>query len=825
MPSARHLTAPIPLDRPERHGGPRNEGRGEIVPLRASPGGAGLALRRKVARLTGAAQVTAASSGWARSNRRLTPQQAWQLYTTTPDVRACIDSIVRRLATWDWYLSIVDLDKEDRRRPAVEQAVADATRFLQAPTLDGHTWQAVWTAVLTDLLVHDAGALELALRGRGRLEELAPLDGGYTVPVVRQDGTWVGYAYSPDGISDASTATLLLDEVLYLQLGSNTKSAEGIPLLETLLNEVVAILVASERVVLTLDADEVPPGLLVLGGLAKEAVAAAKLDLEAMRGRDHKARILYGAGAVDAKWLELRHQVKDIQMADLVREVRYTIWRLFGVSRVEMGETDKVPRAAAEVQVEVSGSHLITPILEQVQAALQARVLPYLIPEPLRPFVRFEFDLEVDQSGSERKDHADADALHVKTGTLTRNEVRQRMGYDPIPGGDVATFDEGGVVVPVAVLDRRLAEALAEPEPETEPGEVAPEPEPAPEPEGGEAPAVAEDAGPGEAEGDEDGEPAQAAASRCPCRHHRALDLPSEWPSASTFDGYRTLPLRALAGAVGLYDSRARSLWGEAQRSLLAALATVDPGDALQVARAQAAVTAEVDALHTRWSVETAGLYGEAAALARDAVREYTGAQVLANWRERADAYHQRAMGYLVDPDGLLTDLRARLLGALAATQAQAVALRSADPAADGARDAAAAAADGLAPAEALTAAASRAFTALEARVENWGGALVELASECFRDGLLETSASVEWWCEWVAVGDEQTCPECESEGGAGFRPLASLSFVPGSGMTACGKRCRCVLSVWTRQEVDLWRTNPNAEGAAVPLTGVGEPL
>jgi hypothetical protein len=61
-------------------------------------------------------------------------------------------------------------------------------------------------------------------------------------------------------------------------------------------------------------------------------------------------------------------------------------------------------------------------------------------------------------------------------------------------------------------------------------------------------------------------------------------------------------------------------------------------------------------------------------------------------------------------------------------------------------------------------------------------------------------------------VGDGVTCRVCEQEGSLGFRPLAAFTFNPGSQMTECKKRCRCVVTCWLGSEV--------RNGTAVSLAG-----
>jgi len=60
-----------------------------------------------------------------------------------------------------------------------------------------------------------------------------------------------------------------------------------------------------------------------------------------MRGKDHKLRVLTSpqAGGIDAKWIELRRTSKDLQLLEVVDNMRRMIWRIFGVLPIELGES------------------------------------------------------------------------------------------------------------------------------------------------------------------------------------------------------------------------------------------------------------------------------------------------------------------------------------------------------------------------------------------------------------------------------------------------------------------------------------------------------
>ena len=370
-----------------------------------------------------------------RQNRALLPEQYWSLYKQTPDVRACVDSIVRRVATWDWLIrpNVDPHDTEEYQR--ISEQCERARDFLSVPNRDGETWQELMTAMITDLLVYDAGVLELVYDKNKDLSEIVTWLGSECFPVVDEHGRLLHY--DQDGEDDSAPSQRLeRDQVVYFQLYKNNRSTLGMPLLESLINECVTCILADEHAMLALDADEIPPGLLVLGGVAGPAAERARADLQAMRGKDHRIRVVTSPQphGIEAKWVELRHTPKDLEMRSVVDQLRRIIWRVFGVTPIELGETEGIPRAAAEVQMDVASSHLITPILELLQARVNAQIMPHIVDDPDK--CAFVFDRSAPASAAEKLDDAKRAEVLLRNGVMTINEVRAEFGFLPVDGGD-----------------------------------------------------------------------------------------------------------------------------------------------------------------------------------------------------------------------------------------------------------------------------------------------------------------------------------------------------------------------------------------------------
>lgn len=407
----------------------------------------------------------------------LTPTERWAAYRQVPDIRACIDSVVRVISTYDWAVKpVAGLEPSSRLYDRAMQVCADATRFLKAPTSDGKSWQTTQSMLVRDLLVHDVYAAELPTTRRGALEEIAPLAGSTITPMIDRRGRTAGYAQRAPGI--AGDVEFSPDQLLYFNLFPSTEYPGGTPLIETLLLEISTALHSARHLLRAYSADEVGGGLLVLSGLAKGPAERLTADLK--NRKDNELRHIYGDNPnLDAKWVEFKRSPKDLDMAVLIKEVRRTIWRNFGCKPVTMGETEATPRATAEVQLEAEDSGLIRPILEMLQGQINARVMPLLVGDPaISALVEFAFPFERDLSPEDRKRDADADAVDFDRGVLTVNERRARRGLAAVDGGDVRLLRAGAGYVRLDGVDAGVepepvvAEDPEEADTEAAPGEV-----------------------------------------------------------------------------------------------------------------------------------------------------------------------------------------------------------------------------------------------------------------------------------------------------------------------------------------------------------------
>lgn len=378
--------------------------------------------------------VGSTASGLVPKGRRLlTTHQLFDVYCRTPDIRAPMDSIARRVSGQDWLIEPANVPED---RPIlldrVQAECERLTTFFRHPDRM-QSWAEWCFQIVLDGLIYGAGAAELATGERTRrVRELALIRGDDIDPVWDDHGRLVKYEQWTSG---HVSATFEPGELIYLNLFPSTYQPRPVPIIESVINEVVTLLCSSERAMLALDADEIPPGLLVLANVVGDALTMFQADMQSFRGRDNRLRVV-GASEADAKWIRFDRDFKDVEFLDVVKEIRDRVWRLLGVTKADMGDVADANRANMETQIEVGDAHLIRPVLVLLKEKLETQAFPKLVRDPdLLPYLAWAWDFDDSLTPEGEKDLASALDTHVAAGIMSRDEARFRLGLRA-RGGD-----------------------------------------------------------------------------------------------------------------------------------------------------------------------------------------------------------------------------------------------------------------------------------------------------------------------------------------------------------------------------------------------------
>lgn len=749
--------------------------------------------------------------------RVFTPSELYEVYRLCPDIRAPIDLISLRVAQTPWMVSPRPNLKKGTARWRKAKALAEqVTAWLTKPNAE-ETWHAFAQKWAHDALVYDACAVEHARGPKGQLEELVEWRGGDVTPLQDEHGRV--YRYRQD-MAIGGPVYFLPEDMTYTNVFVNTTFPDGQPLIESLVEEFLTLRASSVHFRRAVDADEIPPGILFLSGVAETAYRRLEERFKLQAGRDDILRMVNGFDPSSrASWIEMTRSAKDLEWVPNIQEVRKTIWRVFHVTPVQMGETANTPRASAEVQLQIGDQVLIGAMLTRLSDVANHRWLPMIAslfgPAEDAELISFSFDLSVAMSEGDQKTKAERLTMLWDRALVTSDEVRNEFGYDPLRGAldpDVAE-DEGD-----AGLDGAEGGASGQDETDVDASRRLLV---------GRQRGVRRDVKlralvhPADGYSPLTGPVRVWDAAMAPgrWRHPVPRALPSGWQPASRFKDVRVLPVDDLAALVEDYAATVTPLYDRARRDVLkAATAAVADGKlaADDAAPIVSAIATALAALTADWSTQTKPMYDGAARLGSETGAGWGGVRIA--WSNRAEVYRGDAIRYLnttTPTAGLIASLRQELLAVVVeATRRAPAPLR---PSPDAAHPREVVLSDGtiLRAEEKLPAALSafleairRVFDRNEHRISNWAGKLVELSHGTLTESLTAGDAKdvVEgtpdpWLVNWIEVADSATCPTCQDEGGKGWRKMSDLRTMPG-GATQCGARCRCLLQFARESEV-----------------------
>lgn len=719
--------------------------------------------------------------------RLLTAEQCQEIYVRCPDVRSSIDQVARQVATMDWCVEPT-FDPHDPAYESARKECARITRWLQfGANKNGLTWNELAVKWITDLLKWDAGVMELVPMPSdpGRLEELNVIRGADIHPNVDEYGYLVDYwqdAIATRGSVDGVTR-FTPERILYLSMFPNTDGPEGLPLMESMIVEVIGLLRGFESIMKFLDIDEIPGGLLVLTGLKGDALDRIKSEYQAKAGRHHEIRIVGGEAreVVDAKWIEFRKQPRELQIIQLARELRHAIWRVWGVKPVDQGETDEMPRATAQVQMDATESHLIGPICELIQGRINSHVIPRVASRRWADRVCFRYLRERELTEEEKRDRAQGLVALVDRGLMTVNEGRSELQLLPVAGGDVPTCRvQGNGVVP-------LTSTI------TEHGSMDVEVAAAQASSGTEADA--------EADADTD---ADATDDKVASSHPGGelvpmwvgLSAPTGWTDG-TYDDVRTLDLELLANHITDASDVLRSRWDHATThaaNLAGEFAeTLGEGDDRLFAKIVSDALPTVrHTLVRQLSTELLPVYMRVATDAQARAASWTG-EVSTDAATRGCDYLIAAMERFAGSGGPMAAVGAVLL-----------------------RDAPTASTVRHDVEQRVRAAFERVWNS--GLVLRYASTLIGLGHDVLSAELRNSSSGhamgirrpiprhrhqqrAEWWVQWSVSG--QPCEHCAAMVARGMVRLSALPTMPGM---RCRASCGSVLVYWTQAEIDFAR-------------------
>ena len=275
-------------------------------------------------------------------------------------VRGAINIRRSQVASAEW-----DIVPYDPKKPYSKRLQQEIREKFAKPNPANDSYRTFIEPIIEDILVLDAGCVEIERTVDGSVANLWPVDGG----TIRVSEIWDGsnpdeyrYFWYPD---HKMRAAFTNDDFVYMMANRRTHSVVGLSALETLKLTIEAELYAHDynrRQV----AGAAPDGVMDLGK------GATQTDIDRFR-EFFESEMTYGGavgfigGTEQAKWIGLRDSNRDMQFLEwqiyLVRKIAV----VFGLSPQDLRVTFDVNRSTSEIQLQISEDRGLRPLMSLCQ--------------------------------------------------------------------------------------------------------------------------------------------------------------------------------------------------------------------------------------------------------------------------------------------------------------------------------------------------------------------------------------------------------------------------------------------------------------------------
>jgi len=317
-------------------------------------------------------QKTKASVGVAVSGKfpisrpRVDVLRQWA--ETNEWIRTAIDHRKSQVTRTDFDIMPIDTTK-----PYDLELRSDIMDLFNYPDLKGSSFRTLIEPTVEDLLVLDAGTIEVVYNLQGYPSQLYAADGA----TIRINPTWDGtspkeprYYWYPSGTWQAS---LLNEEIIYMMQRPATYRVYGLSSIEVLQNTIAADLAAA-RYNFDQITQTAPTGLINLGEdvSADQVTKFTSYYENEIAGRKQTGVV---GGSKNPSFIPFGHSQRDMQFLEWQLYLARKVAIVFGISPQDLGLLEDANRSNSQTQRDLSEDRGIIPLLTLVQEYLNREVV------------------------------------------------------------------------------------------------------------------------------------------------------------------------------------------------------------------------------------------------------------------------------------------------------------------------------------------------------------------------------------------------------------------------------------------------------------------
>ncbi len=341
-------------------------------------------------------------------------------------VRMVITHVIDSVVQCDYNIKSIDEDK------IIQSHIDEVEEFFKSKTWK-ESWKETLRRMLPDLLLYDCGVLikvfgkpdydeEMLINKDAKPIEMVSRDGRSFLKDCDLFGNTEGYFQYSWIAPHAKPIKFTNDEIVYLSMRPQSRSPYGIAPLETIMS-IVDYLTASVNA----NRKYFENGMFIGGQIdhpditdIDEMQARAEMYQAELKGEQNYNKWLLTFGGTKVTPLAFTNvEMQWLQTSEFFGRL---VFAIFKVTPSELGFTDGMNRATAEVQSQVYKSKGVQNILDLLEDYINREIIWKHFNED----IEFVFDRSLDLE--DRHTQANIDHLQLGDGTVTVNQIRNRDG-------------------------------------------------------------------------------------------------------------------------------------------------------------------------------------------------------------------------------------------------------------------------------------------------------------------------------------------------------------------------------------------------------------
>lgn len=374
------------------------------------------------------------ATNWGALGGRRSAQMLRMYSVRNVWVRVAINRRKRELAKAKWAIVRVD----DPKAPADPAVVRQATELFEVVNDAGMSLTTIINMMVEDLLVIDAGVLEIETTAGGKLAALWPIPGEEIAPDPSWDGSNPNASRYYQWRNGRPIAEYTNGELVYMMANPRTVSAVGLSPLEVLMETVEAELFGSSYE-LELMKQTAPAGLLFLGGgVPPDKVEAFRDQWEAELAGSRDIAILGGGGfdpetgtmSTPPTWTPFGRSGRDEQRREYMRWLAAKVASCFEMDMLAFNLSEAVHKSVGE-SIQLKTDQGLLGLASVIESYFTREIIRKIDPSKRHGFA-FTGLIPTDALGIAKQRQ-----MYMNMGVTTPNEIRAEDGRDPVPWGDV----------------------------------------------------------------------------------------------------------------------------------------------------------------------------------------------------------------------------------------------------------------------------------------------------------------------------------------------------------------------------------------------------